>query len=51
MHNSRWRIFYPRNAGGTADDDQQERAQNLGEQHHQEVELGNLLKADKLLNT
>lgn len=49
VHNSR--CILPRDAGGAAYEDQQERAQNFGEQHHQEVELGDLLKADKLLDT
>lgn len=49
VHDSR--RIRPRDAGGAAYEDQQERAQNLGEQHHQEVEFGDLLKANKLLDT
>jgi len=41
---------YPRDAGSTAYENQQKRAQDLGEQHHQEVEFGDLIHANELLH-
>lgn len=50
VHDGRRRRDHPCDAGGASDEDQQERAQSFGEQHHQKVQLGDLLQADELLH-